>query len=364
MLRQEEAVANLREADHFKRIRAIRYAIDKGVNYINLGFPAYFKDPQKACEYVNIALADGYHSKVKHAINISMRDSTSQYDLDNALNSQLKLFKIEHAEFCVISDVDRTFRNTLKSIDIASWAIKTIASGRIDQIALGFHDDAHYLKGIVDEYPQWAFIQIEFSFLDYMHHPGVGCFSFAEESNIAIIATDITKAGRLLKNIPENVQKIYSGSKLNISPEERCVRWPLSFEEISSAQMSAHSELSTVEQVDRYFSYADRFEPAGTDIGEKLDAAKIREAYYASRECLCTICRLCMPCPAGIDAPRIIELINDEKMFTNVEIPKFQYNRDNLQSAGCSQCGNCVRLCKKHFPIDLIVNEANERYTS
>ena len=362
VLRKEEAIAFSDGAARAERVRAIRHAIDRGVNYINLGYPFNFEDPQEACGYVKEALADGYGGKVRVAVNIPARGLSSYKDLEKALDAQLRLFSIEKADFCVLCGVNSIVWDKIKSIDIESWAAGAIDSGKADHIGMGFHDDPHYLKRILDACRQWAFIEIELSIVDYKHHPGVGCFNFAKERDIAVIAADVSKAGRLLKNIPESIQEILNGSRAEMTQEERCIRWALGFEDISSAQMSSTAEFSAVEQVERYLDFAGRFSPGGIDMQEMLDAAKIRDAYYASRDCLCTGCRRCMPCPAGIDAPRIIELVNEEKMFSDSEIPKLQYNLENHRQTKCAQCGICVQRCKKHFPVGEIVKQAYERY--
>jgi predicted aldo/keto reductase-like oxidoreductase len=364
VLRQEEAVAARGEINGRERVKAIRYAVDQGVNYINMGFPCYFDNPQEACGYVKEALSGGYRDKVKAAINIPSRGISSRQELDKALDGALRQFGLDKADFCMIEGVNRATWGALKSIDIASWASEASGSGKADHIGLAFHDDPHYLKDITEAYPQWAVIQIELSILDYRHHPGVGCFKFAEEHDIAVIATDITKAGRLLRNIPPNVRELLDKAPLEIDMEERCLRWVLSFDDVSSAQMSVQAEFNTAEQVRKYLAFMERMSPGDVDIWEVLDDARIREAYYANRDCPCSYCRCCMPCSYGVDIPRINELLNDEKMFSDSKIPKFQYNLENHQNAKCAQCSLCNRQCPKGFQLQRNVNEAYEKYAN
>ena len=364
VLRQEEIVADPFEINDPERTEAIRYAIEQGVNYINLGYPLFFDDPEEAGLYVTEALDGGYRKKVKIAINIPSRSALSQQDLCYALNKQLDFFNLDKADFCVVDGVDRTSWDALKSMGFASWVSKAISTGKVDHIGLAFHDDAHYLQDIYNTYTEWAFLQIELSILDHTHHPGIGGLKFAKEYDTAVIATDITKAGRLLYNVPEEVRGILDNSLPKRVLEERCIRWALSLEEISSIQLSVQTELCIVDRVKRYFSYFDQFDPDDVDIWEKLTAEQIREAYYAKRDYQCTACRCCMPCPCGIDAPRIVELINDDCMFADSRIAKFQYNLENHQSIECVQCGICNKLCPKRIPLQEIVNIANEKYAN
>ena len=364
VLRLEEALEAPDEKKRLERVEAIRFAIDRGVNYVNLGYPSYFRDRQKACEYVNEALDREYRSKVKVAVNLPVRGLITREDLDNALDSQMRLFNIEKADFCIIDNVRSDSRDILKSLDIASWASSVIDKGKIGYIGLGFHDDAHYLKDIIDICPQWEVIHIELSIPDYLHHPGVGALTFTQEQNIAVIATDITKAGRLTASSRKNVREVQSAAREKMSPEERCIRWALSFSGIASAQMSVQAEFNSVKQIEKYLSYTEGFAPQDVGIWEMLDAARLREAYFANRASPCKACYCCMPCPYGIDAPRIIELINDESMFPDTGIPEFQYNFENHQNKVCTECGSCNKLCLKRYQPQRIVLEAYERYAN
>ncbi|MCL2200990.1 MAG: aldo/keto reductase [Oscillospiraceae bacterium] len=362
VLCREEAIAAPERTSSEKRTGTIRYMIDQGVNFINLGHPLLFKNPETACEYVKNALDGGYREKVKLAINVPTHRVSSQQELSNSLAAQLELFGLDSVDFCVLDGVNRFNWAALKSIGISAW-VESISASRISSHAgIAFHDDPHYLKDINGTYPHWAFVQMELSLLDYKHHPGAGGFKFTQEYNNGVIAAGITKSGRLLKNIPENVEDVLENAQVKQSPEERCVKWVLAFEEVSSAQLSIESECPTTKHAQRYLRYAEDVTPGEPDVWESLDAARIRDAYYANRDYLCTSCYCCMPCAVGIDAPRIIELVNDGKMFSNSAIPKLQYSIERHQDIECLQCGLCNKHCPKRLPIQKIVLDASCAY--
>ncbi len=351
-----EDVVDQRDIDYSERVAALCYAIDQGVNYINLGFPFYFEHPQEVCAHFKKALADGYREKVKLAVNVPTRDIQSIEDLDRSLDNQLKWFGIEKADFCILDWVYRETWDKLKALDVAAWAKEVINMGRADYIGFTFHDDAHYLKEINDSYPAWAVVQIELSVLDARHHPGVGGFAFTEQYGNAVIATDATKAGRLLRNIPTEVQKLWDDAEQKRTTAEWCLRWVLNLPEISSALI----DFETIDQVKAYTSYIESFQEGDADIWETLRASKIRDAYYASRTVQCTACRCCMPCPSGIDVPRILELYNDCVVYNDDRIPKFLYNLEGHQNKKCVQCDLCEKNCPKHFPLEAIIDKATE----
>jgi len=334
--------------------------IDRGVNYINLGFPQLFENPEKACGYIKEALADGYREKVKLSVNIPACGALSHQELSDALAAQLELFGFDTVDFCVIDGVNRAAWASLKELDISSW-VQKLSDGGI-YVGLAFHDDPHYLKDINETCPQWAFIQIELSILDYKHHPGVGGFKFTQEYGNGVIATDITKAGRVLRNVPANVVDVLDTAQVKCVTDERCLKWVLNFEEVSSVQLSVESECPTVEYAEKCLTCASAVVPGSMDVWETLDSARMRDAYYANREYLCTTCYCCMPCAVGIDVPRIIELVNDEKMFSDSRLPRLQYNLERHHDIKCAECGLCDRSCPKRFPLQKIVRDAKSAY--
>ena len=354
VLRLEEIVSAPQEVNTDKRIAAIRCAIDHGVNYLNLGYPFYFKKPEESCKYIKEALADGYRDKIRLAINIPSRDITSKDDLDNSLADQLQWFELEKVDFCILDCVNRASWQKLKEIDVAAWANDVMSSGKADYMGITFHDDAYYLKEINDTYPNWAVVQIELSLLDYKHHPGVGGFTFTEQYGNAAVATDCTKSGRLLRNIPANVQQIWDQAKTWRSPAEWCVRWVLSFPEVTSVLMNFESP----EQVKEYLPYADAIKPGDVDVMEILQATRVREAYYANRFIQCTACRCCMPCKQCMDVPRIAELYNDYIIFKDEKIPRFLFYLEGHDRRICIQCGQCTHNCPKHLPLGDLINDA------
>ena len=356
MFRLEDVV--LETFDINERIATLWSAVDQGVNYINLGYPFYFTHPQELCAPVRKVLAGSCRDKVKLAINIPVRGITGLEDLNHALDKQLKWFGLAKVDFCILDGVNRVTWDKLKDIGVDIWCKQIVDSGRVEYLGLAFHDDAHYLKEMHDIYPEWAVVQMELSMLDYKHHPGVGGFAYTQQYGTAVVATDSTKAGRLLKNTPTEVQEIWAGAKIKRTSDEWCLRWTLNFPEVSSVLIN----LESVGQLKKYLSYIDTFHAGDADIWEMIQASAVREAYYKQREIQCTACRCCMPCSLDIDVPRILELYNDSTIFQDDRIPALLYRIEGHQDVDCTHCSLCGKSCPKHFPIDSILEKADKAF--
>ncbi len=342
-----EEIVSKGEISRTERIEAVRRAVDAGVNYINLGYPFCCENPDEACAYVKEALSDGYREKVRLALNIPAGDAKSAGDLDRRLDEQLRWFDLSRAEFCILDRVNRFVWDNLKKIDAAAWAARITASGKAGDMGLAFHDDAHYLKEINDCYPHWAVVQMELSLLDYKHHPGVGGFKFTQQYGNAVVATDVTKAGRLLRNIPQDVREIWERANPKRSVAEWCTRWTLGYDEVCSALIGFESAA----QVDEYLATIASFSAGDAGVWERLQASRVKDAYDARRFMPCTACRCCMPCENGIDAPRIVELYNDALLFSDDRLPKLLYQLEGHSDQDCLKCGKCAERCPKHLPL-------------
>ena len=59
----------------------------------------------------------------------------------------------------------------------------------------------------------------------------------------------------------------------------------------------------------------------------------------------CTGCGYCMPCPAGVEIPRIFAMYNQMKLTGNRGAFTRAYNAldEDAQASACVACGKCVK---------------------
>ncbi|MFC1468054.1 aldo/keto reductase [Verrucomicrobiota bacterium] len=70
---------------------------------------------------------------------------------------------------------------------------------------------------------------------------------------------------------------------------------------------------------------------------------------------LCTGCGYCMPCPAGIDIPRMMDAYN-QKILQGTEDAianrlKWHWGMRPAEASACIECGQCEKACTQHLPI-------------
>jgi predicted aldo/keto reductase-like oxidoreductase len=139
------------------------------------------------------------------------------------------------------------------------------------------------------------------------------------------------------------------------STTELALRFVLSNPLVSSAL----SGMGSVEMVEENAATASVDSPLTADEKRRLLLA-LEEKKRLS-DLYCTGCEYCMPCPSGVNIPRVFELVNYHRLYGLEAYSKEQYRR--LETRGvedhdppswaeaCAQCGECEEKCPQDIDI-------------
>ncbi|HVI41934.1 MAG TPA: aldo/keto reductase [Anaerovoracaceae bacterium] len=326
----------------------IRYAIDHGINFLDIGYPYDFGNFEYQNQQVSLALKDGYRQRVKIAISLPSVLIDSAEDFDRLFNGQLKTLQINKVDFCLLGGLNRYSWPKVKQLDALQWAERAMSDGRIDRLGFSFHDDFQCLRNITQSYDKWAFCQVQYSFMDCKHHPGTVGIEFAADMGLPVVATEPLRWGRLTKNIPETVKRIWASSP-KYSPAEWGLRWVWN----NPSVITVVSDMDRIQQVDENIAIAENAKPDCLSVEELVMFENIKNTYREMRNIRCTACRCCMniPCPVGIDVPRIIEIYHDSIMYDNVKTAQYLYKIEKHSIDDCVKCCSCERTCPRRYPL-------------
>jgi predicted aldo/keto reductase-like oxidoreductase len=335
---------------------AIRLAIDRGVNFIDMGFARLLAVNDPLCGEVADALGDGYGERARIAVNLPSASARSLADLDRCLDDQTEQFSLDRVDFCVLAGLDRNTWPKLREMGAVAWAERSLAAGRFGNIGFAFHDDAFYLRDIAEGCDLWSHCALQFSFMDISHHPGIGGMKFAAERGLPVIVTDPLKGLGLLQNPPAAVSSLWADAPQRRPPAELGLRFVWDYPEVVSVAVDLYS----AEQLREDLALADgsAAAPGNLTVNEQLTASRVRDAYRALRPVFCTACRCCKPCPQGIDFVRVFEIYNDAVMYGDTETARLLIKAEAHRIAACTGCGLCLRTCPKKFQIPDILRDA------
>ncbi len=330
-------------------IRLIRHAIDHGVNYLDLGFPYDLGHQKRVAAVAGRALQGGYRERVKISVTVPVSTAESTDDFDYYLDAQMEWLQTDSVDCCVLSSVNRDSWPRIRELGFIKKAERVISAGRVGSLGFVFHDHFQILRQVLEEYDKWVFSQFEFSYMDAGHDPGAPGLAYAADRGIAVVVTDPLKGGRLTKTPPEPVERI-----LEAAPHQRSLAdWALSYVWNHPAVCTAVCGLTSMDQLIGHLALADKAEAGTLTVRDELTINKVRDAYEELRTIDCASCRPCMPCPQGIDVPRIFEIYNDAVMYGDLKTASSVYRREGHRADECTECGACESKCCRREPLPI-----------
>ncbi|MFH1646099.1 MAG: aldo/keto reductase [Chloroflexota bacterium] len=344
--------------DEPEAIRMIRYAIDHGVNYVDTAYYYHMGNSEKL---VGKALRDGYREKVKLATKLPARDVGTAEDFDRFLGEQLERLQTEKIDFYLLHGLYKESWRKIRDFDVLRWAEKQMARGLFDHLAFSFHDDYDVFQEIVDAYDNWVFSQVQYNYMDIEQQAGRRGVEYAAGKGLAVVVMEPLRGGKLSKEPPEAVKKLWEQAHRQLRPVEWALHWVWNQPEVTLAL----SGMSSMEQVRDNLAIADRSGVGTLSAGELELIGKVREAYQSLTSIECTSCRYCQPCPQGVEIPRIFQIYNDATIYDDVKTGRFMYGdgfffKPEQRADKCVECGECLTACPQHLPIPDWLKKAHE----
>jgi len=334
------------ELDYDRSVKLIRRAIDKGVNYLDLGVNYFNGESEKV---VGIALKDGYRDKVIVTDKILVRLLNKPEDVENTFESQLQKLGIDYFDFYFIHNVNRASWKTVKEYKILEFLEKKKKEGVVKHIGFSYHDDVAFFKEIVDAYP-WEMCQIQLNYMDTEFQAGVEGLKYAAERGMNISIMEPLKGGCLARKAPDSVQKIWDDSGENMTRAEWAYRWVADFPEVSTVLSSFASE----DLLDEAIAVFSNIEPESLTQKQHETIKTVADEFRSKIKYPCTECRYCMPCPMDIDIPHLIRLYNELYMYEDTEKVDWEYGlwfRNKQNQFDCVKCGKCEKSCPQGLKI-------------
>jgi hypothetical protein len=304
---------------------------------------------------VGNALKEDYRDQVYLATKLPIWLIQNSEDMNRYLNEQLQRLQTEKIDFYFLHGLHRRFWENLINLDVFEFLDSAIEDGRIGYAGFSFHDEFEFFKEVVDSY-NWSFSQIQYNYMDQNFQAGRAGLEYAADKRLGTIVMEPLRGGCLTKNIPKDIKNLWDESKVRRSLAE----WGLRFLWDQSNINMVLSGMSTMEQVRENIKIAVEGYPQSLTNAEKDLIENVREAYSTKIHVDCTSCNYCMPCPAGVNIPLNLSLLNDVYIYNNLEKPSgnyFHLSARKMSAAYCIECGECEEKCTQNIPIKKYLKE-------
>jgi len=332
--------------DEPQAMQMIRYAVDRGVNYIDTAYPYHGGQGES---FVGRALQDGYRERVKLATKLPSWFIKTSADFDRYFDEQLERLQIDHVDFYLLHGLTKDYWTNLRRLRVLEWARRKMAKGHISHLGFSFHDSFDVFKEIVDAYDNWTFCQIQYNYMDVDYQAGERGLKYAADNGLAVVIMEPLRGGQLTKNPPLSVARLWATAPVQRTPADWGLQWVWNHPEVSVVL----SGMSTMQHVIENIASADRSGVETLTEDELALFDRVRDAYRTLNPIPCTNCKYCMPCPNGVNIPRILEIYNDAIMYHDKQVARiaYQWVEESQRADLCIECRQCEDLCPQDLPI-------------
>lgn len=346
--------------DEPEAIRMIRYAIDHSVNYLDTGYPYHGGQSERI---VGKALKDGYRERMKLATKMPVRMVERSEDFDRFFNEQRERLKVDKFDFYLFHGLRSSTWPQVRDMGIFKWAEDKLSKGLFDYLGFSFHDEYDVFKEIVDSYDNWTLSQVQYNYMDVDYQAGRRGVEYAAKKGLAVVVMEPIRGGKLSRTPPTKVAEVWKDASIERSQAEWALQWVWNQPEVSVAL----SGMSTMDQVVENVAVADRSGPGILTAEELTLIDRVREAYKGSHPIPCTTCGYCMPCPNGVEIPRIFEAYNEAEIYGDTRMGRAFYQglrpfglTAEQRANNCIECGQCEEACPQNIEIIDWLKKAHE----
>ena len=313
----------------------VRYAHAKGINYFDTA-PFYCDDKSEEI------FGRAFQSLPRDSFYVSTKSMAATDDaLRAGLEKSLRRLGVDHIDYfhiwCLLQPGQLKERLDKGAIPAAQRAKE---EGLIKHLVVSSHlggaDNADVLASGLFEGITIGYNALNFPFRGKT-------LEAALRHNVGVVTMNPLGGGL----IPRHAERL----AFLKGPQDRdVVQAALRFNVSQPAITAALVGFASKEEIDQAVAAVENFAPYPADHIERLKAN-----IGASFEGFCTGCGYCLPCPADLPIPKLMDAFNhrifegtDESVINRL---KWHWSLSPDAASACLECGDCEATCTQHLPI-------------
>jgi hypothetical protein len=319
----------------------IRYALDKGVNYVDTAF--YY-----CCSESETAVGRAIKGLPRDRVFISTKNP-----IENACGSCFRLrlelalrrLDCQYIDFYHFHSLSWEVFQTRCQGDGGplAQARKAKEQGLVRHVSFSCHDAPANCNRLIDT-GEFESVLVQYNLLDRQYAP---CLQHAHEKGLGTVVMGPVGGGRLGR--PSEVIARATGVS---STAQAALRFVWANPNVDVAISGMENRL----MVDENVAAAARCEPLSD-----AEVRRIDHLYGENKRLLdlpCTGCGYCQPCPQGVDIPRIFQYVQWHSAFDLKESSRQRYSwlgkgweEKHKPATACIECGECEPKCPQKIAI-------------
>lgn len=334
---------NSKDIDQAATNEMVKLALEKGINYFDTAYPYHGGQSEVS---LGIALRESGLPRPFIASKSPVWLIEKEEDFDKYLDEQLERLGVDYIDFYLLHalDADR-WENKVQKFNLCAKMEQARAAGKIRHIGFSFHDKLEVFRQIVDGYEGWEFCQIQLNYIDTNYQAGIEGLKYAAQKGMGVAIMEPLLGGRLAAP-PKDIGEALEGK----DPVQAALDFLWDMPEVGVVL----SGMSSLEQLKQNIGFAEASSVGKLSEGERGIMAKAKQIYDAKALVPCTRCAYCMPCPAGLNIPSLINKYNNTAIYEFEEVRK-NYIDTEVKADACIGCHACEAECPQHLkPSELM----------
>tara|TARA_B100000609_G_scaffold164390_1_gene136839 strand:- start:185 stop:1297 length:1113 start_codon:yes stop_codon:yes gene_type:complete len=341
--------------DMLDSVEIIRHAIDSGLVYIDTS-RCYGESEFKLAR----ALKDGYREKVILSTKsspwvkqIQPTDDGSSDGIVRRIQEQLVRLDVDYLDFYQVWSLnnEENWEMATRKGGMVDGIKKARDMGLVKHIGITSHEKP---EDIIRHLPDSDWMECILLSYNVMQRSYEKVIEKAHELGIGTIVMNPCGGGKFAENSPVLLKVAEAVGAKDVA--DMAIRYVSSNPNVDTMLCG----MTKIKDIDDTITSVDKtpFTP------EQI--AYINESFEAfSKEKFCTGCKYCMPCPAGINIPNILNLIYEDRILGLKENAAKGYKSpwvSKVKADACTKCGQCMTKCTQKIDIIKEMEYAHANY--
>ena len=320
----------------------IKFAMDKGINYYDTAYPYHNGQSELV---IGEILAKYPRDSFFLASKMPSWELKTLDDAKRIFAEQLKKCCVEYFDFYLCHAMNIEYHKLYKELGVYEYLESLRKDGLIKNLGFSYHDAPQNIIPIADEL-NWDFAQIQLNYLDYEMQDAKLQYEELTKRDISVVVMEPVRGG-VLANITPKAEELFKNKEPNMSIASWALRYVAHFSNVKVIL----SGMSNLEQLnDNINTFTNYKELNEEDLAIVNKAKKL---ILGNDFIPCTGCRYCMPCPTGVNIPKIFSIFNNFGIHKDLEKFKTQMKKieEKELPINCVRCGKCVKACPQGIMI-------------
>ena len=351
--------------DEAEASKMLEYGIENGINIIDTAYPYHSETLEGSGNSERFVGKFLKENSLRDEVLISTKSPSwaieEKSDFDMYLDEQLEKLQTDYIDIYLLHSLTVPDWEKVKNLDVLDFLDEALSSGKVGHVGFSSHIEVDYLIEIIDEYPKWEVVLTQMNYLDEYYQSGIMGLDYLKQENIGSMVMEPLRGGRLVNNIPQEVQKLWDMAETRRTPVEWAFQYLYNRDDVDCV-LSGMNSLDQVKQNIQIASTIDEISQNDQEIIREV--ARTYRTFLGNR---CTRCGYCMPCPHGVDIINCLTEYNIAHMMGDPKASAMQYFTlidDDSRADSCIDCKECIPFCTQMLDIPAELQKVYEYFGS